>query len=242
MPIPSVIKQNTLHLGYADHITGPDILFVDDNWIVVNKPSGLLSTPGRGEHLRDSVVTRLQGQFPDATTVHRLDMDTSGVMIFARGLAATRALGAAFEKRLVYKTYQAWVWGIPQTSQGLIDLPLICDWPNRPRQMVDHQNGKQALTQYQVLEVDTTHQMSKLQLVPQTGRSHQLRVHLSHIGHPILGDPLYAHAAAIRCAPRLMLHSCEIQIPHPQTHKIVTFTTTPDFSNWAPSSNSQTSP
>lgn len=238
----SVILRNSLHLGYADHITDPDILFVDDNWIVVNKPSGLLSTPGRGEHLRDSVVTRLQRQFPDATAVHRLDMDTSGVMIFARGLATTRALGAAFEKRLVCKTYQAWVWGIPQTGDGLIDLPLICDWPNRPRQMVDHQNGKQALTQYQVLEADTLHQMSKLQLVPQTGRSHQLRVHLSHIGHPILGDPLYAHAAAFNCAPRLMLHSCEIQIPHPQTHKIVTFTARPDFSNWAPSSNSQTSP
>jgi tRNA pseudouridine32 synthase/23S rRNA pseudouridine746 synthase len=197
--------------------------------LAIHKPSGLLSTPGRGEHLHDSVVSRIQTRYPDATVVHRLDMDTSGVMVLARGIDATRTLGLAFEKRQVQKIYQAWTWGIPPEPEGQIDLPLICDWPNRPRQIVEFQRGKAATTLYKVLEADSSANRSKWELTPLTGRSHQLRVHLSHIGHPILGDPLYAHPPALTCAARLMLHSCEIQIPHPQTHKIMKFTSPAPF-------------
>ena len=215
--------------GYARHIPGPEVLFCDEHILAVHKPSGLLSTPGRGEHLHDSVVSRIQTQYPDATAVHRLDMDTSGVMVLARGIHATRTMGLAFEKRLVNKIYQAWAWGIPPEPEGQINLPLICDWPNRPRQIVEFQRGKAATTLYKVLEADSSANRSKWELTPLTGRSHQLRVHLSHIGHPILGDPLYAHPPALACATRLMLHSCEIQIPHPQTHKILQFSSPAPF-------------
>ncbi len=189
-----------------------DLLHADHEILLVNKPSGLLSVPGKGAHLADCLISRVQAVFPEALLVHRLDRDTSGVMIFALTPHAQRHLGLQFEKRQVKKTYVARVWGVMAEKTGTVDLPLIVDWPNRPLQMVDHDNGRPAVTDWRVLrnEGDAT----RVRLMPQTGRSHQLRVHMKEIGHPILGDPFYASGPA-RDYPRLMLHSESLRIRHP---------------------------
>lgn len=189
------------------------VLHEDAEVIVVDKPAGLLSVPGKGAHLADCLLARVQAAFPQALLVHRLDRDTSGVMIFAQTPHAQRHLGLQFEKRMTQKTYVARVWGVPQQSSGTIDLPLIVDWPNRPRQKVDKAKGKPAQTDWRLLKAqgDT----ARLQLKPRTGRSHQLRVHCRALGHPILGDPFYAMGPA-RDFPRLMLHSLELRFKHPQ--------------------------
>ncbi|MFV0513666.1 MAG: pseudouridine synthase [Jhaorihella sp.] len=191
----------------------PDLLHEDAQLLAVNKPAGLLSVPGRGPHLADCLLSRVQAAFPDALLVHRLDRDTSGVMVFALTPHAQRHLGLQFEKRQARKTYVARVWGRLQPKTGTIDLPLIVDWPNRPRQKVCHETGKPALTDWRVLrhDGDTT----RLRLMPKTGRSHQLRVHMLSLGHPILGDPLYATGPA-REFPRLMLQSEELRLKHPE--------------------------
>lgn len=188
------------------------ILHEDADVVLVDKPAGLLSVPGKGPHLADCLVTRLQTAFPDALLVHRLDRDTSGVMIFALTPHAQRHLGLQFEKRMTKKTYVASVWGVPEQKQGLIDLPLIVDWPNRPRQMVCHETGKPAQTEWRLLRAEG--ETSRVRLFPKTGRSHQLRVHMQSLGHPILGDPFYASGPA-REFPRLMLHSEELRFKHP---------------------------
>lgn len=190
------------------------LLHVDDALIVIDKPAGLLSVPGRGPDKADCAAARVQAQFPEARVVHRLDMGTSGILLFARSLADQQALGRAFEQRRADKTYEALVWGCPPDEAGEVDLPLICDWPRRPRQMVDAVHGKPALTQWKRLE-PVSHGC-RLALHPVTGRSHQLRVHLQALGHPILGDELYAHEAACAAAPRLMLHARRLCVPHPR--------------------------
>ena len=189
------------------------VLHEDAEVLLVDKPAGLLSVPGKGPHLADCLIARVQDAFPDALLVHRLDRDTSGVMIFALTPHAQRHLGLQFEKRMTRKTYVARVWGVPQEKTGTIDLPLIVDWPNRPRQMVCHETGKPAQTDWRVLkdEGDT----ARVRLSPKTGRSHQLRVHMLSLGHPILGDPFYATGPAL-AYPRLMLHSEELRFKHPQ--------------------------
>ena len=189
-----------------------DILHDDHEVILVNKPSGLLSVPGKGEHLADCLIARVQAVFPQALLVHRLDRDTSGVMIFALTPHAQRHLGLQFEKRMTKKTYVARVWGEMSEKTGTVDLPLIVDWPNRPLQMVDHENGKAAQTDWRVIRAKDGE--SRVRLMPKTGRSHQLRVHMLALGHPILGDPFYATGAA-RDYPRLMLHSETLQFRHP---------------------------
>ena len=189
-----------------------DILHDDHEVLLVNKPSGLLSVPGKGPHLADCLMTRVQAVFPTALLVHRLDRDTSGVMIFALTPHAQRHLGLQFEKRQTKKTYVARVAGRITEKTGTVDLPLIVDWPNRPKQMVDHENGKQAVTDWRV--VRACDDETRLRLMPKTGRSHQLRVHMLAIGHPILGDPFYATGAAA-AYPRLMLHSETLQFRHP---------------------------
>ncbi len=189
-----------------------DILHDDHEVILVNKPSGLLSVPGKGEHLADCLIARVQKAFPTALLVHRLDRDTSGVMIFALTPHAQRHLGLQFEKRYTKKTYVARVWGEMAEKTGTVDLPLIVDWPNRPLQMVDHENGKQAQTDWRVLRAKNGE--SRVRLMPKTGRSHQLRVHMLALGHPILGDPFYATGEA-REYERLMLHSETLQFRHP---------------------------
>ena len=189
------------------------VLHEDAEVVLVDKPAGLLSVPGKGPHLADCLMARVQDAFPDALLVHRLDRDTSGVMIFALTPHAQRHLGLQFEKRMTQKTYVARVWGVPVEKTGTVDLPLIVDWPNRPLQKVCHETGKSAQTDWRVLKDEGT--TARLRLKPHTGRSHQLRVHMLALGHPILGDPFYAEGAA-RDFPRLMLHSEELRFKHPQ--------------------------
>lgn len=188
------------------------ILHEDEQVICVDKPSGLLSVPGRGPHLADCLIARVQAAFPTALLVHRLDRDTSGVMVFALTPHAQRTLSSQFENRQTKKTYIARVYGGVQDDKGTVDLPLIVDWPNRPRQMVDHENGKPAVTDWRVLKRGNGE--TRLRLMPRTGRSHQLRVHCLAMGHPILGDPFYATGDAAN-HPRLMLHSEELRFNHP---------------------------
>lgn len=188
------------------------ILHDDHEVLLVDKPSGLLSVPGKGEHLADCLIARVQAVYPQALLIHRLDRDTSGVMIFGLTPHAQRHLGLQFEKRQTKKTYIARVAGQMSEKTGTVDLPLIVDWPNRPLQMVDHENGKQAVTDWRV--VRSNEDETRVRLMPKTGRSHQLRVHMLALGHPILGDPFYATGPA-RDYPRLMLHSETFQFRHP---------------------------
>lgn len=198
---------------------GLDLLYEDNDLVIVNKPAGLLSVPGRGEDKQDSMLNRLQSEYPEAQTVHRLDMDTSGILLFARHADAQRAMSRLFEQRRIHKRYLAWVWGVPKEARGRINLPLIADWPNRPRQKIDYTLGKPALTHYQLLTANQQH--SLIQLEPVTGRSHQLRVHMSALGHPILGDPLYGIALSRCASPRLLLHAEQLQFEHPFTGKAI---------------------
>ena len=206
---------------HYDPPTGPlVILYQDDQIMVLDKPSGLLSVPGKTVGRHDCLELRLRAQHPETLLVHRLDCDTSGVMIFARSKAAQGFLGQEFEQRRSEKTYIARIWGRLTSDSGRIDLPLGTDWPNRPRQQVDHENGRAAQTDWQVLgyDGDTT----RVRLHPLTGRSHQLRVHMLELGHPILGDPIYATGAALNF-PRLMLHAQTLSLHHPTTKERLTF-------------------
>jgi tRNA pseudouridine32 synthase/23S rRNA pseudouridine746 synthase len=190
-----------------------DVLYDDADLLVISKQSGLLSVPGRSADLADCVEKRAQSLYRGATSVHRLDLDTSGVMVMARNRAAHRHLSLQFEKRQVSKVYVARVSGTIGDDAGAIDAPLICDWPNRPRQMIDHFQGRATRTAWQVIGRDAN--STRVRLLPKTGRSHQLRVHMLSIGHPILGDNLYAHPAALAAAHRLQLHAQSIAFAHP---------------------------
>jgi len=204
-----------------------------DAFVVVSKPSGLLSVPGRGEHLQDCVARRVQAEFADALVVHRLDMATSGLMLLARGSAAQRALGIAFAQRKIEKRYVAVVAGkvpvLPGDGWGEIDLPLTADWPNRPRQQVDRDRGKPSLTHYRIISQDRRANTTRLELRPFTGRSHQLRVHLGAIGHPILGDTLYAPADVQAQAGRLLLHASSLGLRYPASGERFEFADAPPF-------------
>ncbi len=191
-----------------------DIVLLDDAFLVVNKQSGLLSVPGRGPDKADCLSARVQAAFSDSLVVHRLDMETSGLMVFARNLDAQRALNRAFERRLVEKYYVAVVTGIIEPDHGTINLPLICDWPNRPRQMVDHAIGKPSTTHYVVLARDAALMQTRVGLAPITGRSHQLRVHMASLGHGIIGDSLYSVNPPLD-GQRLLLHAAILSFPHP---------------------------
>ncbi|MBM3116196.1 RluA family pseudouridine synthase [Jeongeupia naejangsanensis] len=199
---------------------GLNVIHADASLLVVDKPAGLLAVPGRGDDKADCLSARVQAVYPDALIVHRLDMATSGLVVFGRGIEAQRRLGHAFEHRLVTKRYIAVVAGVIADDAGEIDLPLAADWPNRPRQKVDFEAGKRALTRYSVIErgVDRC----RVALEPVTGRTHQLRVHLQAIGHPILGDMLYAGDRA-GLAPRLLLHAESLSLPHPDDGTLVCF-------------------
>lgn len=205
---------------YAPPPDPPRVLYADESILIVDKPSGLLSVPGRGEDRADCLINRLRADFPDVLLVHRLDLDTSGVMVFARTRAAQGALGKQFEARTVKKVYIARLDGEMTEKQGRVDLPLMVDWPNRPRQHVNHETGKPAVTDWRAVKVGQGE--TRVRLMPQTGRSHQLRVHMAEIGHPILGDPLYATGAA-RNHPRLMLHAESLRFRHPDTGVTMTF-------------------
>ncbi|WP_192457901.1 bifunctional tRNA pseudouridine(32) synthase/23S rRNA pseudouridine(746) synthase RluA [Musicola keenii] len=204
------------------------VLYQDQHIIVVNKPSGLLSVPGRADEHKDSIMSRIQADIPTAESVHRLDMATSGVMVVALTKAAERELKRQFREREPKKSYLARVWGHMAQDEGLVDLPLICDWPNRPRQKVCFEQGKPAQTAYQVLARDADG-TTRVKLMPITGRSHQLRVHMLALGHPILGDGFYAHPDAKAMAPRLLLHAQELAITHPAFHTPMHFRCEADF-------------
>lgn len=189
------------------------VIHADRHVLVISKPVGLLSVPGRGEHLRDCVAVRARERFPEARIVHRLDLDTSGIMVLGLGAEAHRRLSMQFEARRVDKSYIALVWGCPAERSGRIELPLSYDPPNKPRQKVDFAHGRPAVTEWEVIG-DSPHG-ARLRLEPLTGRSHQLRVHMAALGHPILGDPLYADGPARAAATRLCLHAETLAFDHP---------------------------
>ncbi|MFT4172538.1 MAG: pseudouridine synthase [Rhodocyclaceae bacterium] len=209
--------------------TAPIVVHADEDIVVVDKPSGLLAVPGRGADKADCMAARVQALYPDALIVHRLDMATSGLMVFARGAAMHRALSMAFEARQVGKRYVAMVHGHLNDAAGEINLPLIADWPNRPLQKVDHDIGKPSLTRYALIGHDAARAASRVQLEPVTGRSHQLRVHLCAIGHPILGDDFYGGEENRLRAPRLLLHASRLDLPHPRTAAALSFASAAPF-------------
>jgi len=214
-----------------NHSRTPDpvIFYADASLAVIDKPAGLLAVAGRGEAGRDHLAVRVQRLIGDALVVHRLDMATSGLMLFARGAAMQRRLSMAFEGREVGKRYIAVVAGTPDDDEGRIDLPLGADWPNRPRQIVDLAHGKPALTRWKILSRDGREQQTRIELEPITGRTHQLRVHLAAIGHPIVGDALYAPPEVAALAPRLLLHATRLALRHPESGTGLVFDSAPPF-------------
>ena len=218
-------------------IAGVKLLHADECLLVLDKPAGLLSVPGRGEDKQDCLSARVQAAFPDALIVHRLDQATSGLMLMARGAAMQRALSRSFETREVGKRYVAVVSGhLPASDDadhpggwGLIDLPIIVDWPNRPLRIIDTERGKPSQTRWRVLSHDEAANTTRVELEPITGRSHQLRVHLKALGHPILGDAMYAPEAVRPAAPRLLLHAAALQFAHPASGLAMSFESAPKF-------------
>lgn len=209
-----------------------DLVHEDGSVLVVDKPGGLLSVPGRGAGKEDCLAARVQACYPDALVVHRLDMATSGLMVLARGRAAQRELSKAFAARAVGKRYVAVVAGEPDPPPGEwgnIDLPITVDWPNRPLRVVDRVHGKPSLTRWRVLGVDEAGRGTRVELEPVTGRSHQLRVHLRALGHPIVGDALYAPPEVQALAGRLLLHAASLRFAHPATGAWLAFTSAPAF-------------
>ena len=204
-----------------------EVLHVDDDILVLNKPSGLLSVPGKAAEHADCVERRAREKFPEARIVHRLDMDTSGVFLLAMNPSAHRHLGLQFERRMTDKTYVAEVFGHPVTNTGTVTLPLRCDWPNRPKQMVCFEHGRSAHTDWEVLE--RRRRSTRLRLNPLTGRSHQLRVHMLALGLPILGDRFYASGDALKASERLCLHAESLTLHHPANGERVTFTVPSPF-------------
>lgn len=194
-----------------------NILHRDQDLLLIEKPDLLLSIPGRDPRNSDCVISRIRKTDPEASMVHRLDLDTSGVMVIPLHRQCHAHISRQFQQRNVVKHYEAWVYGTPQQDEGTIDLAIAPDWSNRPRQKICSERGKSALTHYEVVQRDSSRNVSKLLLKPVTGRSHQLRIHLSAIGHPILGCDLYAHAKALAMAPRLLLHATYLAFTHPGT-------------------------
>lgn len=197
-----------------------ELIYQDDHLLVASKPAGLLAVPGRGADKQDCLAARIQREFADMLVVHRLDMATSGLMVFARGIEMQRLLSQLFRLRKVDKSYVALVAGKPAPATGEVDLPLMADWPNRPLQKVDLQSGKPSLTRYRLLEHDADMDRSRILLEPVTGRTHQLRLHMAAIGHPILGDAFYGD---VTTAPRLLLHARSLGFVHPVIGKPLNF-------------------
>jgi tRNA pseudouridine32 synthase/23S rRNA pseudouridine746 synthase len=210
----------------------PCVVYQDAHLLVVEKPAGLLCVPGRGLDKQDCLSLRVQATYPDALVVHRLDMATSGLMLFARSAATQRDLSLAFAERRVAKRYVAMVAGDlapPAQAWGVIDLPIAADWPKRPLRKIDHQLGKASLTRWRVTGRCSARKATRLELEPETGRSHQLRVHLLALGHPILGDALYALPEIQAMAPRLLLHATQLALTHPVGGQALQFASAADF-------------
>jgi tRNA pseudouridine32 synthase/23S rRNA pseudouridine746 synthase len=233
MMLAAVLQNNDL-AGHGAMSRGFELVHADASLLVLGKAAGLLSVPGRGEDKQDCLSTRVQQHYPDALVVHRLDMATSGLLLMARSIAVQRALGALFERRQVDKRYVAVVDGELPAAPGnegwrLIDLPIAVDWPRRPLRIINTDHGKASQTRWRVLARDTAAQSTRLELAPLTGRSHQLRVHLQAIGHPILGDRLYGDAAVQARAPRLLLHASRLRFAHPVSAELLEFHSAPPF-------------
>lgn len=208
-----------------------NVVYSDDALLVLNKPAGLLSVPGKGEDKQDCLSSRVQQHHPDARVVHRLDMATSGLLVMALGAAVQRTLNQAFASRQVHKRYVAVVDGVlapPSADWGVIDLPILLDWPNRPQRIIDPQ-GKPSCTRWRVLAHNPMTATTRLELEPVTGRSHQLRVHLQALQHPILGDALYGTPASQVKAERLLLHATQLELTHPGSGQAMVFTSEPPF-------------
>lgn len=205
------------------------ILYEDEALLVVEKPDLLLSVPGRAPENKDCLITRLQQSYPTASIVHRLDLDTSGLMVVPLQKDAHSHISRQFQERQIKKEYIAVVYGNLKFNQGEIDFPLTSDWPNRPKQLVDYGRGKAALTHYEVIERFPKTPASRVRLIPTTGRTHQLRLHLKAIHHPILGCDMYAHEKALKMADRLMLHARTLTFTHPHSGQLMTHTCEPDF-------------
>ena len=200
---------------------GLDILYEDEYLLVLNKPSGLLSVPGRGPEKQDCMISRVQTTHPSALIVHRLDMSTSGILVLALDKDTHRLLSQQFQERQITKQYIAVVTGKLESPKGMIDQPMICDWPNRPKQIIDTEQGKSAQTMYETIEYAEKEDTSRLLLMPVTGRTHQLRLHCQFIGHPILGDQLYGDEKARSMSERLQLHASYISFTHPVIDKLI---------------------
>lgn len=206
------------------------LLHVSAHLLVVDKPHGLLTVPGRGADKADCLLSRVQAEFPDAMIVHRLDMATSGIVVLARGPRYQRALSMLFQERHVTKRYEAIVDGLWSAAEaGEVDLPIVADWPNRPKQKIDRLLGRPSLTRYRLVGLDAGRQVSRVELAPVTGRSHQLRIHMESLGHPILGDELYGTERSRAKAGRLMLHACLIEFPDPETGEPIRVESVPPF-------------
>lgn len=203
------------------------ILHEDDDLLLVRKPDLLLSIPGRHPLNKDCLITRLQERYPSASIVHRLDLDTSGIMVIPLNKETHAHISRQFQERRVEKSYEAIVFGVVDKDQGEIDSPIATDWPNRPLQMICHERGKSALTRFEVM--DREKDRTRLLLKPVTGRSHQLRIHMRELGHPILGCDMYAHEKALNMADRLMLHATILAFEHPSTGEWLRGECPPDF-------------
>jgi tRNA pseudouridine32 synthase/23S rRNA pseudouridine746 synthase len=205
------------------------LVYADSALLVVDKPTRLLSVPGRGPDKQDALIRRVQVRYPDALTVHRLDFDTSGLIVIARGKKIHRALSILFQERRTAKRYVAVVSGRLAPESGAVSLPIKVDWPNRPLHKVDFDAGKPSLTRYRVVRYDAENDASRVELTPVTGRTHQLRVHMQAIGHAILGDPLYADDTVKAKAERLLLHAATLAFAHPESGEFMQFESTPGF-------------
>ena len=213
-----------------------DLVYLDEHLLVLNKPSGLLSVPGRGEDKQDCLIARAQSEWPEALTVHRLDMATSGLVVIARGPEVQRNLSQAFALREVHKTYEAVVDDIlhPADSNSAaawqdIQMPLLIDWPNRPKSKIDWEHGKPSHTQWRIQQGACLQKTTRVEMKPITGRTHQLRLHMMAIGHAILGDSLYATPEILAKSPRLLLHARELQFRHPMKAEWMAFKSTVPF-------------
>ena len=205
----------------------PTYVYCDAALLVIDKPAGFLAVPGRGADKQDCALVRVQRDHPEALLVHRLDMATSGLMVFARSPAIQRMLARAFAERAVGKHYTAVVHGRPEPAAGVIDLPIGADWPNRPRRRIDPVDGRPSRTHFRTLSYDATHETTRVDLTPETGRTHQLRLHMQALGHPIVGDPLYGDPSS--GAPRLLLHATILRLRHPLDGGTIEFRSPPPF-------------
>lgn len=221
----------TLYNNVIDQISDIQVLYKDDHLLMVSKPADMLTVPGKGPEKADCMISRLQKNWPTAKVVHRLDMATSGILVVALTPTTHRELSRQFQDRQTEKHYIAVVDGNLQThlnaTEGTVDLPLITDWPNRPRQKVCFQDGKPSQTLWQI--IDQQADRTRVKLTPITGRSHQLRVHMKALGHPIIGDNLYGCVDSIAKAPRLLLHAKQLTVTHPISNERLSAQMAPDF-------------